>query len=235
MSDESAATTAPVHVEYHMFYLTEPGTPMDWLPPAPNGLIGSRPGAAVIYCGAGSGLVTVHLHTRPTEPPAPSTDAWEEVLDHSINAPEGAMHVTCVMDNPPDLPSLTPFGPGTYRLRVHARSRDLAPDAVAFEPIEEFLLITWPETHLRPDRVHKQTDHYGAQRRRSEAAAPAPADPDRPAFRSEPRMLMRDEQASLPLLLPEDLENIRRHRQRRTGGPTGEEILRARARRRESQ
>ncbi len=69
------------------------------------------------------------------------------------------------MDDPPDLPVLTPAGPGSYRVRVHARGRDTAPDGVAEEPLEDYLLTVWPAPP-RSDTVYKQTDEYGATWRR---------------------------------------------------------------------
>ncbi|MEU2726066.1 hypothetical protein [Streptomyces smyrnaeus] len=74
----------------------------------------------------------------------------------------GDMHVRALMDDPPDLPVLAPAGPGSYRVRVHARGRDIAPDGVAEEPVEDYLLIVWPAPP-EPDTVHKQTDNFGAE------------------------------------------------------------------------
>lgn len=89
------------------------------------------------------------------------------------------MRVTSVMSNAPDLPLLTPQGPGTYRVRVHARGRDIAPDGVAYEPVEDYLLIVWP-TEPQPEDVHKQTDRYGAELR-AQPSRPAPPPPERGA------------------------------------------------------
>ncbi|WP_130177986.1 hypothetical protein [Cryobacterium sp. SO1] len=45
----------------------------------------------------------------------------------------------------PDWPRLDGFGPGTYRIRVHARGRDIADDAAVLEATEEYMIVTWLE------------------------------------------------------------------------------------------
>ncbi|MFC9078739.1 hypothetical protein ACFTY7_17360 [Streptomyces sp. NPDC057062] len=70
--------------------------------------------------------------------------AWDEIVDHTVETTTGALRVTSVMSDTPRLPLLTPQGPGTYRVRVHARGRDTAPDGDAHEPVEDYLLIVWP-------------------------------------------------------------------------------------------
>ncbi|MFM9609209.1 hypothetical protein [Streptomyces niveiscabiei] len=104
------------------------------------------------------------------------TGAWDEIVDHSVETRTGDLRVTCLMDNPPELPALTPFGPGTYRVRVHTRGRDTAPDGHVATPVEAYLLVVWPD-EPQPDEIHKQTDHHGAQLR---------AQPSRPAPRQAP-------------------------------------------------
>ncbi|MFD0336359.1 hypothetical protein ACFQZ0_30225 [Streptomyces erythrogriseus] len=99
-------------------------------------------------------------------------DAWDEIIDHSVETATGALRVTSVMTDAPDLPLLTPQGPGTYRVRVHARGRDIVPDGVADDPAEDYLLIVWP-AEPQPDEIHKQTDRYGAELR-AQPSRPAP-------------------------------------------------------------
>ncbi|MEV6489563.1 hypothetical protein AB0M20_13200 [Actinoplanes sp. NPDC051633] len=44
----------------------------------------------------------------------------------------------------PNLPVLSPAGPGTYRVRIHARGRDAHYDQVVDTPDEEYHLVSWP-------------------------------------------------------------------------------------------
>lgn len=167
--------SSKVQVDYHAFELTDSDNrdPMGF--DASNGLIFSRPGHSVICTGISGGQVNVDVESRTSPPTHVDSGAWDEVVDHSVETLTGALRVTCVMNDPPDLPHLTLQGPGTYRIRVHARGRDTAPDGVAFEPVEDYLLIVWP-AEPRPDTVHKQTDGYGAELRAG-PSVPAPVIP----------------------------------------------------------
>ncbi|MEV4342725.1 hypothetical protein [Streptomyces sp. NPDC049590] len=68
-----------------------------------------------------------------------------------------------------DLPSLVAAGPGSYRLRVHARGRDLAVDLVPDTITEHYLLQCWPAPPAPPS-VLRTTDTYGAQVRAEQPA-----------------------------------------------------------------
>jgi hypothetical protein len=144
-----------------MYYLTDAGTyPEPPFEPT-NGLVVPQLGAAVVFTGASSGVVTVDVEARPNPPKDLDAGTWDDVVEVSVHVPAGQLKVSAVMSNPPDLPVLTPDGPGHYRVRVHARGRDLAPDEVAFEPSEHYLITVWPAADA-PELVHKQTDEYGA-------------------------------------------------------------------------
>ncbi|MEU0250885.1 hypothetical protein ABZ192_42705 [Streptomyces sp. NPDC006235] len=74
-----------------------------------------------------------------------------------------------LMDDPADLPSLASQGPGSYRLRVHARGRDRAVDqTVVDEVVESYLIQSWPAAHQDALLV-KATDAYGSQVRAQQA------------------------------------------------------------------
>ncbi|MYV98390.1 hypothetical protein [Streptomyces sp. SID3343] len=168
-TDEPLASgLATVDVAYHMFYLAEPDT-FDPNPvAAENGLVFSRRGIAVVITGASSGLVNVAVEVYPRTPKVTDFAGWDDVVDHSFHAHLGRVQVVAPVSDLPDLPCVTPSGPGHYRLRVHARGRDNAPDAVAFEPAEDYLVQVWPH-EPQPDLVHRQTDLYGAQWRETNA------------------------------------------------------------------
>lgn len=170
-----------VYVDYAIFLLADPEQTGQPVPPATNGLVTSKPGIAVIRASASSGWVQVSLELREEPPAHVAEESWEEVVDHSVESLTGQMRVASLMDDPPDLPVLTPSGPGPYRIRIHAKGRDIAPDAVAEVPLEDYLLIIWPEAP-GPEVVHKQTDQYGASlraqaavRRIEESASGEPA------------------------------------------------------------
>ncbi|MEV6542502.1 hypothetical protein [Streptomyces sp. NPDC051665] len=117
MSEPVTAASALVRVEYHAFHLADIGQHRQ--PPfrPENGLIFSRPGLAVVLVGASSGVVNVQVQVYEQPVTSPDTTGWDEVVDHSIESVSGQMQVAAMMDDPPDLPLLTPFGFGHYRVR----------------------------------------------------------------------------------------------------------------------
>ncbi|WP_344939494.1 hypothetical protein [Actinomadura miaoliensis] len=150
-------------MNYHQFLLAEwsdaPPTPPADRPA--NGLITpDPPWGAVIYTGIATGAVAVSVELRRQAPPpgAPSWDEWEEVAEVTVEAPVGQLRVYALMEDPPDLPPLTIAGPGTYRVRVHARGRDIAYDlSLVDEIVEDYLIQVWPGPP-GPEVIHKQAD-----------------------------------------------------------------------------
>lgn len=192
MNEPVSTASGLVRVEYHAFHLADIGEYRQSPFRPENGLIFSRPGLAVVLVGASSGVVnaTVQVYRHPLA--KPDTTGWDEVVDHSLESVTGQMRVAAMMDDPPDLPMLTPFGPGRYRVRVHARGRDRAYDGVAFEPLEDYLLQIWPGER-GPDAVHKKTDQCGEHGRgAAESSRPEiPSPPDVPGWERKARARLR--------------------------------------------
>ncbi|MFE1444413.1 hypothetical protein [Streptomyces sp. NPDC058739] len=127
-----------------------------------TGLVCATAGAVQVITGIHTGdvHVTVEPHSQPPEP-APG---WEEIAEISCHSPSGDILVTHYMDDPADLPSLASQGPGSYRLRVHARGRDLATGQTVDEAVESYLIQSWPAGH-HDALVVKASDAYGIYRR----------------------------------------------------------------------
>lgn len=175
MTEPLASAAMEVRVDHHMFYLLDEGASVHPYPLAPNGLVVSEPGLAVILTGAAGGLVNVAVEVWRHAPPSPETHRWDEIVEHSVLAPTGTLRVAPLDGDPlPGLPVLAADGPGEYRLRVHARGRDTAPDAVAFEPVEDYLIQAWPAS-AAADTIYQQRDRYGAERRSAPVAASRPS------------------------------------------------------------
>lgn len=163
--------TGVVDVHHHMYYLSE-GEGIPRLRAMPrNGLIVVDVDTGWIFVGASDGLVNVSVEARHSPPAVVNADGWDEVVEVSMSSDRGLVRVTAGMSRSPDLPAITAAGPGHYRVRLHARGRDTAPDLVAFEPAEDYLLVAWPGP-TTPEIVYKQTDAYGATLRRSVAGRP---------------------------------------------------------------
>ncbi|PRY02529.1 hypothetical protein [Allonocardiopsis opalescens] len=165
MTSPAEAVHGVVRVDYHQFRVADQTDPWN-TEPAYNGLFATAPGQVVIYTGASSGQVNLAVQPLPGPPPPPDLDAWDEIADTTLEAPHGRARIDTMMTDPPPLPDLTQTGPGSYRLRIHARGRDTGPDSVAFEPVEDCLVQAWPAPPA-PDTIHKHTDTYGHDLARS--------------------------------------------------------------------
>ncbi|TMR92829.1 hypothetical protein [Nonomuraea basaltis] len=173
MSESVTTFQANTSVTYHLLQLRGIEDP----PPAPrggypNGLVtlGPGPDSATIVTGVALGVVDVTV-LLASKPPSLNLEEWEEVVEVSIESSHGSLYVCGLDGDLPDLPNLATVGPGHYRLRIHARGRDVNPDGTARTPSESYLIIVWPASPA-PEVIHKQSDAYGAMRRQSSAAAP---------------------------------------------------------------
>jgi hypothetical protein len=121
----------------------------------------------MVLTGISSGRVEVGAEALDGPPPRADLDAWDEIVEISASAPAGRLAVAALMDSvPPGLPGLCSAGPGFYRVRVHARGRDNAPDAASHRPVEAYRILTWPAPPA-PDLNHRLSARFGAAVRRS--------------------------------------------------------------------
>jgi hypothetical protein len=159
--EPEAAGSGHVFVSDHVFVLCDAGAPIEgWA--ATNGLVAIRHGVAVILTGISHGPVNVQVEAYGG-PPAPDAGAWEDVVEVSLEAPAGRVIASGIATDPPTgVPTLTRYGPGTYRLRIHVRGRDLRVDHTPSEAVEDYLIQAWPAPH-QPEVILKQTDQYGAE------------------------------------------------------------------------
>jgi len=160
--------TALVHAEYHLFQIADPQGPVaDNLDANRTGLVSADGGAIEVTTGIHTGDVQVRVepHSQRPEP----AEGWEEIAEISCHSSSGELLVTSFMDDPADLPSLASQGPGSYRLRVHARGRDRAVDQTTVdEVVESYLVQSWPAPHEGALLV-QATDTYGVQMRAQQA------------------------------------------------------------------
>ncbi|GGQ97482.1 hypothetical protein ACIRPJ_33295 [Streptomyces asoensis] len=109
-----------------------------------NGLVAPMASGAFILTGINTGFVNVETRVA-SQCPDMDSDSWEEVIEVSVHAPNGDLKVES-LDLGPDRESphlLSSAGPAWYRLRVHARGRELLRDKVSMEPVEDYFLIAW--------------------------------------------------------------------------------------------
>jgi hypothetical protein len=141
-----------------------------------TGLIVTMDTGATIYTGVDRGIVRVSVELRGTAPADIDTEAWDDIVEASINAPHGRLRVHLLEYGPdrtaPDLPLLSTTGPGTYRMRAHARGRDDHFDAVWMQPSEDYLLTLWPAPP-QPSLIIRATDRCGYGLRLASLSTPA--------------------------------------------------------------
>jgi len=165
-----------------------------------TGLAGAMYNCAMICTGIDRGPVTVTAEALDAAPGLDSVDQWDDVAEISLTAPVGRLAVHQLLylpgETPPDLPTLSPGGPGSYRVRIHTRGRDAHYDQVVDTPDEEYHLTSWPATPTGP-LIIRATDRCGYGMRLAALNTP-PAQPQPPAPPADD-----PEKASL-------LENLRR-------------------------
>ncbi|MEV8440790.1 hypothetical protein AB0425_25725 [Actinosynnema sp. NPDC051121] len=174
-----------LHVTDHGFGLLDRGelpmTPGPWS----NGLVRPLPSGALVFTGISQGHVRVRAVAAEQAPASTDTSSWEEIVDVSVTAPHGELRVDSYEDGPAQtLPLLSSHGPGTYRLRVHARGRDLYYDRLRNEPSEDYLIVSWPAPPAA-ETIIRATDRCGLALRQtlapsSNVAPPTPDEAVRP-------------------------------------------------------
>jgi hypothetical protein len=151
---------------------------------AATGLVGLADGLAVVLTGTQFGNVAIRVQPGDGDP---GLDAgpWDEVIEFSLAAGPGSagLGVSAMDSGPDELAALTAPGPGSYRIRLHARGRDAGAelDVVAGEPAEEHFLQVWPAP-VSGTIIRKASDAFG-RATRDATVAPGP-DPRLPHGRS---------------------------------------------------
>ncbi|MFC4122135.1 hypothetical protein [Nonomuraea zeae] len=139
----SVTARSDVHVSHHQLLVVDQdglhAHPQD----VPNGLTAAVPGAAVIRTGIHSGVVDVTVRLATSAPPR-DTEGWDEVEEVELISFTGETMLIGLLCDRPELPGLTPQGPGRYGMRVQVRGRDIDPCAVPRVPFEFYLVTVWP-------------------------------------------------------------------------------------------
>ncbi|MGI5127476.1 hypothetical protein ACQEVB_11760 [Pseudonocardia sp. CA-107938] len=177
MPDNSPTSSVLAHgvdrvaAEYHMFLAIDPDHYDGDVADITNGLVGASADGVFVTTGVQMGPVSCEVSVRAEAPPDPTPEEmreWDEIVDVSFTSATGNLVVDAVDSETPVLPNLCGRGPGTYRVRVHARGRDSHAKDILDLGIEDvpehYRLITWPSP-VSPDTVHQTRDQFGQELR----------------------------------------------------------------------
>lgn len=115
-----------------------------------NALAAPMDHGAFVLTGIHTGFVNVQTLIVSAPPPV-DIAGWEEVVEVSVHADEVDLGLHYFLGEGPDEPpALSDQGPGWYRVRVHARGREIKRDGVSEEAIEDYLLTAWPQQPAVP-------------------------------------------------------------------------------------
>lgn len=154
------------------------GNELEWMGEEPtigdvaNGLVAVTPDRAYIHTGMENGPAQVRVQVFDQEPKG-DIGGWDEVVEVSFTSTHGNAFLGTAEDSV-DF-NLAASGPGTYRLRVHAKGRDFFAGRKLGrrkpEADEEYLVYAWPAPEA-PETVLKVTDQVG-RALRDKLAGPA--------------------------------------------------------------
>lgn len=154
-----------IQVTHAQYYLLELSAPLD-VEVGFSGLISSNGRSAIIMTGTRNGPVSVSAGWLKREPEL-DLKPWDDVLEISMHFRESEAVVYGPLDKKADERIIPPLPPGSYRVRVHVRGRGRGAAAgaaagdVHTEPVEEHLLLAWPDPITADEIQHKVTDAYG--------------------------------------------------------------------------
>ena len=150
------------HVTGNRLCVLEDGVDPGPAEPA-NGLVEPVRGGLIIRTGLTEGPVRVWLKVLQGPPEDPQSGSWDEVVECSYPAVEGAAKVLGMsrpVNNMPAKLLHAPPWPGPIRARVYADGRDQALPAAGGPRSESYLIELWAAPQA-PERVWKASDQLG--------------------------------------------------------------------------
>lgn len=112
-----------------------------------------------VMTGIASGVVRVRSEALASRPSVVA-DGWEDVAEVSLEVRSGPLRVMGIGGTSGPEVRLDVHGPGDYRLRIHANGRDTDYDAARLDPVEDYLILAWPEQPSPPATL-RTTSHMG--------------------------------------------------------------------------
>lgn len=158
--------SARLDVEDGQYWVTSGDPEPDLALPKPggdNGLVGVAGDLAIIVTGTQFGGIGLTVQSDDSDPGL-NVSGWDDVVEVSLVGGQGeqGLGVTSGGLGPDELQGLAPGGTSTYRIRIHARGRDIGAekDVVEGTPVEEHLLQIW-SAPIADQVIHAATDRFG--------------------------------------------------------------------------
>ncbi|WP_143043720.1 hypothetical protein [Nonomuraea jiangxiensis] len=138
-----------VLVDYHQTYLVDEGCSAGWIDGAsshPVGIVQVAEGTALLTVGLQWGRMGFTVAVADQDPRA-DFDGYEDIVEISYESPSGRVFLEEWGGGTTHALPPLPAGPGTYRLRYHARGMD----EESWDEIDEhYLLQIWPQPQSDP-------------------------------------------------------------------------------------
>ncbi|MER5408908.1 hypothetical protein [Streptomyces sp. NPDC002769] len=109
-----------------------------------NGLVAPMAQGALIVTGINTGYIRVSLLPLEGPPVEAPAESWEEIVEVSLHAPKSNLQLESLEFGAVAPATRAESASSWYRLRVHARGREVLRDKVSMDPVEDYLLISWP-------------------------------------------------------------------------------------------
>ena len=110
----------------------------------------------LVRTGIYSGPVRVKAGLLETRPELVEAD-WEDIEEYSLRLETGTISLTGFRDEP-FLIGRIAAGPVDYRVRIHAKGRDINYDLAVEEPCEDYLILLWPEAAKESEVIKLGSD-----------------------------------------------------------------------------
>ncbi|PYI69758.1 hypothetical protein CVV68_01215 [Arthrobacter livingstonensis] len=114
----------------------------------------------LVRTGIYMGPVRVTTEVLETRPELVEAD-WEDIEEYSLRLETGTISLTGFRDEP-FLIGRIAAGPVDYRVRIHAKGRDINYDLAVDEPCEDYLIVLWPEPTTGSEAIKLGSDFLKA-------------------------------------------------------------------------
>ena len=158
--------TFDLFTDYSQFWLHDTGADVSqvadiWAAAAPNNMLAV--GSDIVCVGTiRNSHAPVTIEIAEAEPPSAADDAWDQIVECSLQMPVGRLVVHDDILGEDGSHGTVVVPPGCYRVRVYYGG--LAAQHSALEGDDHYLVVLWPGDEIQP-RVLKKWQRKGSDAR----------------------------------------------------------------------